>query len=418
MKILVISSSYGTGGYGQLCEEVSTYLAGYGHEVRVLTCSGEQGAGQGTVPVAHVLLRDPDWSSRWPGYMQFYVSHRRRQEHNLRVLVQVLSDFSPDVVFIWQGTGLDRILFVTVERAGFPSVYRLCDYWPSVPDEYWVHWTKPATRPWLGPLKQVLAGPALALLRREGKPFALDFDRSICVSDALCAHLHQAGVPLRKAVTIFNGINLQQFLIDLATLPSPRHGPGTLSLLYGGALLEHKGVHVAIEAIRHLQAEPIEAEVRLTILGEGPEPYVSRLRQLISDWRLEEYVHLKAPVTRQCLPEVLRQHDILLFPSLYEEPLARMTQEAMAAGVVVVGTATGGSKEILKDGVNALIAEPGDAAGMAVHVQHLLDAGLYRRLAAAAQQTVIERCDIQRTTRAVEAYLLQASQETHGTSNV
>jgi len=412
MRILVISSSYGTGGYGRHCAEVSTYLAEYGHNISVLTCLGEPSTSQRVRKVACTLLRDPDWDSRWPGYAQFFFSHRRRQGHNMRVLLKTLSEFSPDVVFVWQGTGLDRSLFMAVERAGYPMVYRLCDYWPAVPDEYWVYWTKHATRNVFEPTKQILSRPALKLLRHEGKPLAVNFDHAICVSDAVREQLYQAGIPLRQAVTVFNGINLQDFTLDLESLPYPRSGQNTLSLLYAGSLLEHKGVHVAIEAMRHLQTQPHTAYVQLTVLGDGPEPYVSHLRRLVSEWNLEDCVHFQASIPRQQMPEVLRKQDILLFPSLYEEPLARMMQEAMAAGVVVVSTATGGSKEILQDGVNSLIAAPGDANRMAEQVQRLMmDVGLYRCLATAAQETVNMKCDIRRTTHIVEDYLLQVVQK-------
>ena len=404
-KILVISSDFGIGGYGQLCEEVCGYLAEMGHSIHVLTCPGEKTNVDSAINISESLARDPDWNSKIPGLIQFFLYRRRRERHNLHTIEKKLNQFSPDIVFVWQGTGLHRSLYLMAERMGYPVVYRLCDYWPSISNEYLVYWHKPAVQGRFRFLKQYLSSLALAQLRNEGEPLSVSFDYSICVSDAVCNHLQKMGVPLRKAVTIFNGINLQDFIVDLEKLPYPRRKDGKLTLLYGGALVEHKGVHVALEAIHILQTESPNLDVHLTILGEGPKSYVTRLQRLVKEWQLEKRIQFVSPVPRSQMPAVLRKHDVLLFPSLYEEPLARMMQEAMASGVVVVGTATGGSIEILHDGINALVCEAGDAEGMAKQIRSLSDANLACHLAYSAQKTMIEKCDIQRTTRDIEAYL-------------
>jgi glycosyltransferase involved in cell wall biosynthesis len=407
VRILVVSSSFGTGGYGRHCAEVSGYLAEMGHTLHVLTCPGEKAETKNGIEVTLTLARDPNWDSSLPGYAQFFLYHRRRERHNIQVLRQIIHHFKPDLLFVWQGTGLHRSLFVEAERLGYPVVYRLCDYWPSVPDEYLVYWQKTAERGYFRLLKLFLTPLALWLLRRWSKPGAVNFDYSICVSDAVCQELRQAGVSLKKAKTIFNGINLQMFLNDLSELTYPRRRDGVISLLYGGGLLEHKGVHIAIEAIHHLRTMPESPAVQLTIIGEGPAPYVAHLHSLIHKWQLTDQVRFESPIPREEMPAMLRQFDVLLFPSLYEEPLARMMQEAMAAGVVVVGTTTGGSKEILQDGQNSLVANAGDAQDMVRQIQRLTDPILYQTLASEGQQTVLEECDIYQTTKDVASYLEQ-----------
>jgi glycosyltransferase involved in cell wall biosynthesis len=107
------------------------------------------------------------------------------------------------------------------------------------------------------------------------------------------------------------------------------------------------------------------------------------------------------------MPAILQQFDVLVFPSIYEEPLARIVQEAMAAGLVVVGTTTGGTKEILKDGETGLTFAPEDADYLAEQIARLMnDHDLFCRLAQAGRQTVLENFTLVRMVKEIEAYLL------------
>ena len=106
------------------------------------------------------------------------------------------------------------------------------------------------------------------------------------------------------------------------------------------------------------------------------------------------------------MPALLRRFDVLVFPSVWEEPLARVMQEAMATGLVVVGTTTGGSKELLVDGETGLAFAAEDAAGLAAQLTRLAaEPGLYPRLAKAGRQAVVERFNIERMVDQVEGYL-------------
>jgi glycosyltransferase involved in cell wall biosynthesis len=108
------------------------------------------------------------------------------------------------------------------------------------------------------------------------------------------------------------------------------------------------------------------------------------------------------------MPGLLEKYDVLIFPSIYEEPLARMTQEAMAAGLVVVGTTTGGTKEILRDGETGLTFAPEDAEGLADQITQLIGHPEFRtRLSQAGRQTVFEKFTLEKMVADIEAYLLE-----------
>jgi len=68
---------------------------------------------------------------------------------------------------------------------------------------------------------------------------------------------------------------------------------------------------------------------------------------------------------------IYRNHDALLFTSEWEEPFALTPLEAMASGLPVIGTLTGGSKELFRHGENALTYAAGKAEELAQRILEL-----------------------------------------------
>jgi glycosyltransferase involved in cell wall biosynthesis len=80
----------------------------------------------------------------------------------------------------------------------------------------------------------------------------------------------------------------------------------------------------------------------------------------------------------------------------------------MAAGCAVVGTATGGSAEILERDRNALVYRPGDAEDLAAQLSRLLaDPQLANRLCAGGKHTVRSRFLGTRMVDEIEAHLAE-----------
>jgi glycosyltransferase involved in cell wall biosynthesis len=92
--------------------------------------------------------------------------------------------------------------------------------------------------------------------------------------------------------------------------------------------------------------------------------------------------------------------DVLVFPTEWDEPFGLVPVEAMACGVPVVATGTGGSGEFLLDGLNCVLFPPGDSAGLADAVTRIAgDAALRARLvdrgfATAAELSVDRLADV------------------------
>jgi L-malate glycosyltransferase len=103
---------------------------------------------------------------------------------------------------------------------------------------------------------------------------------------------------------------------------------------------------------------------------------------------------------------LLSHCDVLVFPSIAAEALPRMPQEAMACGLVVVGTTTGGTRELLLDGETGLTFPAEDDETLSNQLLRLArEPELRRRLAQAGRQTILEKFTMDRMVDEIESYL-------------
>jgi glycogen(starch) synthase len=405
MRLLVLSNFYPPareGGYTQWCHEVTEQLISRGHTVVVLTSDYQRTKAPADEPnVCRLLHLEGDLEYYRP--LQFFTQWKKDQRHNLHALQQVVNDFSPDLIFVWGMWALSKALPALAESL-LPGrvVYYLSDYWASATDMHTAYWRSPAQHGVTRPLKWVLKKLALARLGTASQP-PLQFQHVMCVSAKVRELLVRAGVPVQHARIVHGGTDVERFV----SVRRRKDDSGRLRLLYAGQLVRHKGVHTAIEAMAKLTNGPRRREVDLTIIGSGHPDYEVLLRNLVERNCLQDIVHFHGPMSRDQMPAKLVEFDVLVFPSIYEEPLARITQEAMLAGLVVIGTTTGGTPEVLHDGQTGLVFAPGDADGLANEVGRLIsEPELGEQLSETARRTVLEHFTLDRMTREIEEYLM------------
>jgi glycosyltransferase involved in cell wall biosynthesis len=102
------------------------------------------------------------------------------------------------------------------------------------------------------------------------------------------------------------------------------------------------------------------------------------------------------------LEPIYRRWDAFCLPSL-EEGFGLAALEAMASGLPVVASATGGLAEIIEDGVSGFLAPPSDPRALAAYLSALLrDDGRRDRMGRAARLRVADRFSVQALVRAHE----------------
>jgi len=148
-------------------------------------------------------------------------------------------------------------------------------------------------------------------------------------------------------------------------------------LAFAGRLTAQKDLGVALDALRELPG------VRLLIAGDGPER--ARLEA-----EAGERVEFLGALPRAEVLGLLRAADAAILTSAWEN-FPHGVVEALAVGTPVIATRTGGVAEVVHDGENGLLVEPGDAGAFAAAVRRYLgDDALRDRLRAAAAPSVAQ----------------------------
>lgn len=207
---------------------------------------------------------------------------------------------------------------------------------------------------------------------------------SAAVADLTARHY---GVPRESIHVVPNGVDLRPFRESAAGAAAARRGMGAgpRSLVVGtlGRLSAEKNLPLFIEMAAALAGRHPRA--RFVIVGDGPER--GRLEELARETSLGE--RLLFTGARTDVPAVLGAMDIFVLPSS-TEGLPNAVMEAMAAALPVVATRVGGTREILEEGVQGLLVDPGDLEGVTAAVAGLAEDAPRRRSMGQAGRRRIE----------------------------
>ena len=286
--------------------------------------------------------------------------------------------------------------------------YYMASYWPIDVDIHAAYWMSPTNR-WVAEwIKQPLRSLALSKLHREGYPPKLRFENVICCSEYVRDRLVDAGKFPPSAGVIYAGADPRPFL-DHKTIKKITRDQ-VVRLLYFGRLVPDKGVHTAIEAVGLLKKNEFADRVELTILGDGHPDYKSLLQQRVKELGIEDCVRFSGKVAREDIPEQLSRFDVFLFTSTWPEPFGRTIVEAMMAGLVVIGSDVGGSREIFQHYDKDMLFQPEDAQGLADRIARVINGPeLCRRLIEVGRQLAFERFTIHQMASGIEKFLLDVS---------
>jgi glycosyltransferase involved in cell wall biosynthesis len=200
--------------------------------------------------------------------------------------------------------------------------------------------------------------------------------------------------PLRDRVAITGDLFRPDRLRSTMTLerPLPPKAPGVVRLVFLGQLVERKGLHVLMEALKGVTA-PWEL---LLVGGDwNAGEYPQRIKQLANAAGWGSRVIFENH--RQDIGAILSTADIFVLPSL-SEARPRSIIEAMSLGLPVVASDAGGIPSLITDGTTGLLSRAGDAASLADALTRLAaSAGLRVRLGTAARAHAEQECRADRT---------------------
>ncbi|NOY74350.1 MAG: glycosyltransferase family 4 protein, partial [Kiritimatiellaeota bacterium] len=201
--------------------------------------------------------------------------------------------------------------------------------------------------------------------------------------------------PESRIKVVPNGIDVAGFAVDASSRMEARKKMGLdneFVVVSVGRLSSEKGHLVLLDAFAKFAATAGRG-VRLVIVGDGPE--MERLKRLAAelahvdcDISADEFGNVFFAGYSRDIRGFLASADLFVLPSLYEG-FGIVLLEAMAAGVPVVASKTGGVPEIVADGVNGLLVEPGDPDALSEAMERLVgDDALGRELSDNAKREV------------------------------
>jgi glycosyltransferase involved in cell wall biosynthesis len=185
-------------------------------------------------------------------------------------------------------------------------------------------------------------------------------DLRLFTSAAYLQDFLPAGAP-RCYVTPATGIEDEWVLSDAEAATTWNSKSGAVRLLFAARLIHEKGVAELLEAVR--SAGQTDAQLDLTVVGEGPLLEDCLQASRAASGRVRFSVQRPVPYG---LPffSLVRSHDAVLVPSLTDEQ-PRILFDALSQAVPVIGSDTGGVREVIEPEETGRLVPRADARSLA-----------------------------------------------------
>ena len=218
-----------------------------------------------------------------------------------------------------------------------------------------------------------------------------DFQR-LCEEPQLAAHtlvassftkqtLVEHGISPEAVTVIPYGVDCTKF----SPGPPKPSSNGPLELLFVGRINQRKGIRYLLDALRLLRASAAPGEIRLTICG--------RVVDSLALYRgFEDQVTIRPSVSPEALVEAYRAAELFVFPSV-GEGFGQVLLESLACGLPVLSTTRTAAPDLIREGVEGWVVEPGRAELLAERILW----ALRHREALRAMREPARRCAEQHT---------------------
>ena len=193
--------------------------------------------------------------------------------------------------------------------------------------------------------------------------------RTVIAVSEFTADFVRSLVPDAPIEIVGSGVDHGRFTANAAAAES-RPSRARPTVLTVRRLVPRNGVDCLVEA---WQRAGLGARAELVIGGTGPE--IAEIQKLAAG---DPSIRVLGYVPDDELPALYRNADLFVLPSRSGEGFGLVALEAMASGLPVLATSSGGVVDIVKDGVNGRLVPPNDVPGLAEALTQLVDDGPLR----------------------------------------
>jgi glycosyltransferase involved in cell wall biosynthesis len=361
MKIMVLSALYppnSPGGAEKSVALIAEGLAAGGHDVSVVTLHDESTETE-TIEEGVTVLRRPLRNLYWPFSPEDRRSVPARMTFHLmdtlnlpmaRTVSELVRRRQPEIVLSNQIVCFSTLSWKAIREAGVPILHSLRDFYVLCPNSKMFRNDKPCN-------KQCADCRVLAYPRKR---MSRHVDGITGVSQYMIDRHRACGLfpsalylpPILSAVTATAVVSAR-----LTAAPEPVRHFG-----YIGRVTPEKGIDRLLDGLLSLPPE----RWKLLIAGTGPDTYLEHLRKrcaglpvgflgFVPDSRFYSAV------------------DVVVVPSIWEEPQPRAVLEAFGRGLTVIASARGGIPEIVRPGETGYLVDLDNPQEMAAAIARTAD---------------------------------------------
>jgi glycosyltransferase involved in cell wall biosynthesis len=166
--------------------------------------------------------------------------------------------------------------------------------------------------------------------------------------------------------------------VSSSAVPPREDGPARRRVIgYLARVCPEKGLHLLVEAIGHLAANPSLPPFRVLAagyLGSGDQPYLKRISDRVEEQGWSDRFAYLGELTRSDKLAFLQSLDVMTMPTIYPESKGLPVLEAWASGIPVVVPEHGAFPEMIALSGGGLLFKPGDAHSLAERLAEILSA--------------------------------------------
>jgi phosphatidylinositol alpha-1,6-mannosyltransferase len=142
---------------------------------------------------------------------------------------------------------------------------------------------------------------------------------------------------------------------------------GNPSILFVGGNFQRKGLPTLLRSVARLK----KAHPGILVSVAGKDAKENEMRKLARELGIEKNVHFLGWMDNEEVRHLFSDADVFAMPSLIEG-FGLVFLEAMAAGTPAIGGETGGTPELIRDGINGFLVKPGDWLDLSDKIEKLI----------------------------------------------
>ena len=334
-SILVVTNLFPPqemGGYGRKIWEFSNGLIKRGNRLKILTGDAPylQKAPDAGEPdleplVERTLVLQGEWKNGKTQHLGDLTFFRRTAQANKEKVLAAVTSFKPDFVLLGNFDFLGVDILKALLAIKMPVLHSLGNQTPGYQPQESIE----------SPLYTI--APA---------------------SDWLGKNLLEQGYKVSKLSTVYPGARVDRFFKQF--LPDIRR----LRIAFAGLVMPYKGAHVLMDALNILNQSGIEFEADFA--GDSTdEVYIQTLKEFAQNNGMAAKVRFNGFLDREGLAALFARCNVLVFPTQVPEAFGISQVEAMASGLIVITSGTGGTQEVIRHGIDGLVFEMGSSVSLA-----------------------------------------------------